>query len=58
MAVIVTDMTIPVSCAWCVFGQRIDNCNTICLRHPMEIPQSDTDERPNHCPLKEVKEFL
>lgn len=54
MAVIITDMIMPVSCALCVFGQRIDNDHTMCLRHPMEIPSQDTDGRPSHCPLKEV----
>jgi len=58
MAVIITDMIIPVSCAWCVFGQRIDNENTMCLRHPMEIPSQDMDSRPSHCPLKEVDDSI
>ena len=54
MAVIITDMIMPVSCAWCVFGQRIDNNHTMCLRNPFQIPIPDTDGRPEYCPLKYV----
>lgn len=55
MAVIVTDMIMPASCAMCIFGHRIDNNHTMCLRDPIGIPNPDMNGRPSHCPLKEVE---
>jgi len=54
MAVIITDMQMPVQCCQCVFHFRIDNQSTGCLRKPTEEPVEDGDERPKYCPLKEV----
>jgi hypothetical protein len=55
MAIIIRDMDMPTQCSQCLFGFRIDNAHTACSRNPMEIPVEDGDERPTHCPLKEVK---
>lgn len=54
MSVIIRDMNMPVSCAWCVFGMRIDNNNTACELYPFAIPNPDTEGRPDICPLKYV----
>ena len=57
MAVIVTDMEMPVSCNCCDFGQRLDNMRTFCVRKPFEVPTDDTyGKRPDWCPLKEQEE--
>lgn len=55
MAVIITDMQMPIQCWQCEFHFRTDNAHIACARHPMETPVEDGDERPKHCPLKEVK---
>ena len=56
MAVIVTDMEMPVSCNCCDFAQRLDNMRTFCVRKPFEVPTDDTHgKRPDYCPLKERK---
>lgn len=54
MAIIIRDMDMPTQCSQCLFGFRIDNARTACSRNPMESPVEDGDERPKHCPLKEV----
>lgn len=55
MAVIITDMDMPMQCLQCPFSFRIDNAHTACSRNPMERPIEDGDERPKHCPIKEIK---
>ena len=56
MAVILTDMQMPIQCCQCEFSYRLNNASTACLRNPAEKPVEDGDERPKYCPLKEVKE--
>ena len=55
MAIIIQNMYMPEQCSQCQFGFRIDNSHTACSRNPMENPVEDGDERPKHCPLKEIK---
>lgn len=56
MAIIISDMAMPSSCAYCEFGRRLDNVSTICERHPSELPvRDDLGKRPEHCPLKEIE---
>lgn len=54
MEVIITGMVMPVTCAYCFFGMRIDNDNTACELKPFQIPNSDMEGRPDFCPLKYV----
>lgn len=56
MAIIIQDMYMPEQCSQCPFGFRIDNAHTACSINPMENPVEDGDERPKHCPLKEIKQ--
>lgn len=58
MAIRIQDMDMPTQCSQCPFGFRTDNAHTACSRKPMENPVEDGDERPRHCPLKEVKEGI
>lgn len=55
MAVIVMDMNMPTNCSWCEFSNRLDNARTYCTRNPFEKPVNDGEDRPEYCPLKEVK---
>lgn len=55
MAIIIQDMDMPSQCWQCPFHFRTDNGHTACSRNPMKNPVEDGDERPKHCPLKEVK---
>ena len=55
MAIIITDMYMPAQCSQCPFSFRVDNMHTACSRNPLENPVEDGDEKPKHCPLKEVK---
>lgn len=54
MAVIITDMQMPIQCWQCDFHFPIDNASTGCSRKPTEEPVKYGDERPKYCPLKEV----
>lgn len=58
MAIIIQDIDMPAQCWQCPFSFRIDNAHTVCLRNPMEKPVEDGNERPKHCPLKEVKQHF
>ena len=55
MAVIIQDMDMPAQCWQCPFHFRTDNAHIACSRNPMKDPVEDGDERPKHCPLKEIK---
>lgn len=54
MAVILTDMDMPINCFACEFGKRLDNERCFCERKPMEPPVADFEEKPEWCPLEQV----
>ena len=56
MAVVVTNMNMPGSCAVCEFGRRFDNVSCLCERLPSAPLVQDLTGRPNWCPLKEIQE--
>ena len=58
MAVILTDMDIPASCAWCEFGERVDNSHNYCKRKPTEPPVPDGEGRPWFCPMKDLPDYF
>ena len=55
MAVIVLDMEMPETCAYCEFGKRFDNGSSLCERKPNEPPVPDWNGKPDWCPLRYVR---
>ena len=56
MTVILTDMDMPDTCAYCEFAKRLDNIRCFCERNPTYAPVSDWEPRPDFCPLMPVKQ--
>ena len=58
MAVIISDMQMPVSCEACEFRLIVNNAEVGCMRLPMERPIAFGSGRSKHCPLRSVDENI